>query len=98
MRTPLGLGLTVDKQNMVAAIAPGSQAERSGCFDVDDQVISLNGKLLSDKYSAYFEQMLSTFPMGSKVALQTAMGLGLGLGSNPITLTLTLTLTRRAAS
>ena len=30
VRTPLGLGLSVDKQNKVTAIAGGSQAERSG--------------------------------------------------------------------
>jgi len=70
VRTPLGLGLTVDKQNKVIEITGGSQAERSGCFAVDDQVISLNGKLLSDKYSASFEQLLGTFAMGTKVILE----------------------------
>ena len=71
VRTPLGLGLSVDKQNKVTAIKAGSQAERSGCFAVHDQVVSLNGQLLSDKYSASFEQQLGTIAAGTKVRLPT---------------------------
>ena len=70
VRTPLGLGLAVDKQNKVIELTGGSQAERSGCFAVGDQVISLNGKLLSDKYSASFEQLLGSFALGSKVIIE----------------------------
>ena len=70
VRTPLGLGLSVDKQNKVTAIAGGSQAERSGCFAVHDQVVSLNGQLLSDKYSASFEQQLGTIAAGTKVIIE----------------------------
>ena len=35
-----------------------------------DQVVSLNGQLLSDKYSASFEQQLGTIAAGTKVVIE----------------------------
>jgi hypothetical protein len=68
VRTPLGFGLSVDSQNKVVAIAPGSQAERSGIFAVFDQLLSLNGQPLSG--TASYNQKLGAFPVGTKVIFE----------------------------
>ena len=68
VRTPLGLGLSVDCGNRVVAIAQGSHAERSGCFAVHDQVISLNGQLLHLK--PLFEERLGAIAVGTKVLIE----------------------------
>ena len=45
VKTPLGLGLTLDPNNRVTAAMPDSQAARSGTIRLGDQVISLHGKV-----------------------------------------------------
>ena len=71
MRTPLGLGLTVDGDNRVVEIAADSQAQRSGGFAVGRRLISLNGHALGDGVS--FDQVLSTVPVGTPVIIEVSM-------------------------
>ena len=71
MRTPLGLGLTVDGDNRVVEIAADSQAQRSGGFAVGRRLISLNGHALSDGVS--FEKLLSTVAAGTPVIVEVSM-------------------------
>jgi hypothetical protein len=68
VRTPLGLGLSVNSQFKVVAIADGSQAQRSGGFAVRDQLVSLNGQPPSD--GASFEEQLGAIPVGTKVKIE----------------------------
>jgi hypothetical protein len=71
MRTPLGLGLTVDSQNKVVKIAADSQAQRSGGFAVGQRLISLNGQALSTGVS--FDKQLSTIAVGTPVIIEVSM-------------------------
>jgi len=68
VRTPLGLGLSVDSQYKVVAIAHGSQAQRNGSFAVHDQLVSLNGQPLSGGVS--FEAQLGVIAMGTKITIE----------------------------
>ena len=68
VRTPLGLGLSVDSQNMVTAIADGSQAERSGLFVLQDRLLSLNGQTLSA--SSPLGELLGAIALGGKVSIE----------------------------
>merc|ERR1719157_16431 len=74
MRTPLGLGLTVDSQNKVVKIAADSQAQRSGGFAVGHRLISLNGQALSAGVS--FDKQLSTIAVGTPVIIEVSMPAG----------------------
>ena len=71
MRTPLGLGLTVDGDNRVVEIAADSQAQRSGGFAVGQRVVSLNGHALGAGVS--FDEQLSTVAVGSPVILEVSI-------------------------
>jgi len=71
MRTPLGLGLTVDGDNRVVEIAADSQAQRSGGFAVGQRVVSLNGHALVAGVS--FDEQLSTVAVGSPVILEVSI-------------------------
>ena len=75
MRTPLGLGLTVDGDNRVVAIAADSQAQRNGGFAVGQRLISLRTRwgtrALGDGVS--FDQLLSTVPVGTPVIVEVSM-------------------------
>ena len=75
MRTPLGLGLTVDGDNRVVEIAADSQAQRSGGFAVGQRLISLRTRwgtrALGDGVS--FDQVLSTVPVGTPVIIEVSM-------------------------
>ena len=42
-KTPLGLGVTLNSDNIVTYVKDGSQAEREGRIQVGDLVVSLNG-------------------------------------------------------
>ena len=70
VRTPIGLGLTIDSQYKVLALAKGGQAERSRGIAVGDQLVSMNGVPLSGggEFDAFDEQ-LGAIAMGSKVTL-----------------------------
>ena len=70
VRTPIGLGLTIDSQYKVLALAKDGQAERSRGIAVGDQLVSMNGVPLSGggEFDAFDEQ-LGAIPMGSKVTL-----------------------------
>ena len=70
VRTPLGLGLSVDAQNKVVAIAHDSQADRSGCFAVYDQLVSLNGQPLTQNSGASFEEQLGVIAVGTEVLVE----------------------------
>ena len=75
MRTPLGLGLTVDGDNRVVEIAADSQAQRSGGFAVGQRLVSLRTRwgtrALGDGVS--FDQLLSTVPVGTPVIVEVSM-------------------------
>jgi hypothetical protein len=68
VRTPLGLGLSLDSKYKVVAIAHGSQAQRSGSFAVHDQLVSLNGQPLNGSVS--FEEQLGVIAMGTKIIIE----------------------------
>ena len=70
VRTPMGLGLTIDSQYKVLALAKDGQAERSRGIAVGDQLVSMNGVPLSGggAFDAFDEQ-LGAIPMGTKVTL-----------------------------
>jgi len=65
--TPLGLGLTADREFKVVALAKDGQAKRSKSISVGDQLVSLNGEPLVGGVS--FEQQLGAIPVGTKVRL-----------------------------
>ena len=67
VRTPMGLGLTVDSQYKVLAIAKDGQAKRSGNIAVGDQLVSINDVPLSGGGS--FEEQLGAIAVGTKVRL-----------------------------
>ena len=75
MRTPLGLGLTVDGDNRVVEIAADSQAQRSGGFAVGQRLVSLRTRwgtrALGDGVS--FDQLLSTVAVGTPVIVEVSM-------------------------
>ena len=66
--TPLGLGLSLDSQYKVVAIAHGSQAERSGSVAVHDQLVALNGQPLGGGVS--FEEQLGAIAVGTKLTIE----------------------------
>ena len=70
VRTPIGLGLTIDSQYKVLALAKDGQAERSRGIAVGDRLVSMNGVPLSGggEFDAFDEQ-LGAIAMGSKVTL-----------------------------
>ena len=69
MRTPLGLGLSIDSQNVVTAIDADSQARRSG-IELHDRVVSINGRPLSS--SPPLEALLAAVPVGGKMSVEIA--------------------------
>ena len=71
MRTPLGIGLTLDGDNRVVEIAADSQAQRSGGFAVGRRLVSLNGHALADGVS--FDRQLSTVAVGSPVIVEVSI-------------------------
>jgi hypothetical protein len=74
VRTPIGLGLTVDSHYKVLAIAKGSQAKRSRGIAVGDQLVSINDVPLSGGGS--FDEQLSAIAVGTKVRLVTSKPAG----------------------
>ena len=70
VRSPLGLGLTVDGQFKVTAIDKSGQAKRSGGFAVGDQLVSINGQPLSGgSNGGSFDEQLGAIAFGTKVRL-----------------------------
>ena len=69
MRTPLGLGLSLDSQNVVTAIDADSQARRSG-IELHDRVVSINGQPLSS--SSPLEALLAAVPAGGRMSFEIA--------------------------
>jgi len=67
VRTPIGLGLTVDSHYKVLAIAKGSQAKRSRGIAVGDQLVAINDVPLSG--SGSFDEQLGAIALGTKVRL-----------------------------
>merc|ERR1719272_2640774 len=70
VRTPLGLGLSVDSENKVVGMKPDSPAERSGLFALQDRLLSLNGQPLSA--SSPLGELLGTIALGGKVSIEIA--------------------------
>ena len=71
-KTPLGLGMTLDPDNIVAYVKEGSQAEREGRIHVGDLVLSLNGEVPPQGKGV--TAIIQSLPMGTKLefSLQSA--------------------------
>ena len=71
-KTPLGLGLTLDPDNIVACVKEGSQAEREGHIQVGDLVLSLNGEVPA--HGKGVTSIIQSLPMGTQLefSLQSA--------------------------
>ena len=71
-KTPLGLGMTLDPDNIVAYVKEGSQAEREGRIHVGDLVVSLNGEVPPQGKGV--TAIIQSLPMGTKLefSLQSA--------------------------
>ena len=71
-KTPLGLGLTLDPDNVIATVKEGSQAEREGHFAVGDLVLTVNGELPAPGQGV--TAIIQALPMGAQLefALQSA--------------------------
>ena len=79
VRTPIGLGLTVDSHYKVLAIAKDSQAKRNRGIAVGDQLVSINDVPLSGGGS--FDEQLGAIAMGAKVRLVISKPAGRRSGS-----------------
>jgi len=64
-KTPLGLGVTLNSDNIVTYVKDGSQAEREGRIQVGDLVVSLNGA--EPPPGEGFTAIIQSLPMGSKL-------------------------------
>ena len=75
MRTPLGLGLSIDSQNVVTAIDDDSQARRSG-IELHDRLVSINGQPLSSlvapEVGTPLEELLDAIEVGDKMSFEIA--------------------------
>ena len=71
-KTPLGLGLTIDPDNIVACVKDGSQAEREGHIHVGDLVVALNGEVPA--HGTGVTAIIQSLPMGAQLefSLQSA--------------------------
>ena len=71
-KTPLGLGLTLDPDNIVTCVKDGSQAEREGHFHVGDLVVALNGEVPA--HGKGVTAIMESLPMGTQLefSLQSA--------------------------
>ena len=76
MRTPLGLGLSIDSQNVVTAIDVDSQARRSGLIELHDRLVSINGQPLSSlvapEVGTPLEELLDAIEVGDKMSFEIA--------------------------
>lgn len=71
-KTPLGLGLTLDPNNIIATVKEGSQAEREGHFAVGDLVLTVNGEPPAPGQGV--TAIIQSLPMGAQLefAMQRA--------------------------
>ena len=71
-KTPLGLGLTIDPNNIIATVKEGSQAEREGHFAVGDLVLTVNGEPPAPGQGV--TAIIQSLPMGAQLefAMQSA--------------------------
>ena len=71
-KTPLGLGLTIDPNNIIATVKEGSQAEREGHFAVGDLVLTVNGEPPAPGQGV--TAIIQSLPMGAQLefAMQRA--------------------------
>ena len=71
-KTPLGLGLTLDPDNIIAIVKEGSQAEREGHFAVGDLVLTVNGEPPAPGQGV--TAIIQSLPMGAQLefAMQRA--------------------------
>ena len=64
-KTPLGLGVTLNPDNIVTYVKDGSQAEREGRIQVGDLVVSLNGA--EPPPGKGVTAIIQSLPMGTKL-------------------------------
>ena len=76
VRTPLGLGLSIDGRNKVTAIDDDSQAGRSGLIELHDRLVSINGQPLSSlvapEVGTPLEELLDAVEMGGTMSIEVA--------------------------
>ena len=76
VRTPLGLGLSIDGRNKVTAIDDDSQAGRSGLIELHDRLVSINGQPLSSlvapEVGTPLEELLEAIEMGGTMSIEIA--------------------------
>ena len=76
VRTPLGLGLSIDSRNKVTAIDDDSQAGRSGLIELHDRLVSINGQPLSSlvapEVGTPLEELLDAIEMGGTMSIEVA--------------------------
>ena len=76
VRTPLGLGLSIDGRNKVTAIDDDSQAGRSGLIELHDRLVSINGQPLSSlvapEVGTPLEELLDAIEVGGTVSIEIA--------------------------
>jgi hypothetical protein len=76
VRTPLGLGLSIDGRNKVTAIDDDSQAGRSGLIELHDRLVSINGQPLSSlvapEVGTPLEELLDAIEMGGTMSIEVA--------------------------
>ena len=76
VRTPLGLGLSIDGRNKVTAIDDDSQAGRSGLIELHDRLVSINGQPLSSlvapEVGTPLEELLGAIEVGGTMSIEIA--------------------------
>ena len=76
VRTPLGLGLSIDGRNKVTAIDDDSQAGRSGLIELHDRLVSINGQplssLVSPEVGTPLEELLGAIEVGGTMSIEIA--------------------------
>ena len=80
VRTPLGLGLSIDGRNKVTAIDDDSQAGRSGLIELHDRLVSINGQPLSSlvapEVGTPLEELLGAIEVGGTMSIEIARSRG----------------------
>ena len=72
VKTPLGFGLDLTMDNVITGVTKGSQAERSGQFQLGDKVTLLNGLPLKPRVTVTKE--LQKFSAGATVTFGLQRG------------------------
>ena len=76
VRSPLGLGLSIDGRNKMTAIEDDSQAGRSGLIELQDRLVSINGQplgsLVAPEMGTPLEELLDAIKVGDTMSIEIA--------------------------